>query len=283
MKRTFTTILALTIALVAVAQSSTSIHKPSANAVLVSQTRNGNTITTRYLVPHKNDTHAEFDVHYVINRSDIASAYGKNSGQMDDLKQFMQRTVDTMMHIGAIAVHGYASPDGNAQQNDTLAARRAASLYHYAVNTYHPKVKITTSSHTFSWKECVPAVTQSDIPNKEQVLAILNSQNSEPQKEQMLRKYPTAWKYLTSQILPKMRYADIGFDYGVDELVTTTYTAPAAQPAAQPTSTQQPAVVIVDEETGIIVATPKDGDCDRKCRKEQRKQQRSEHQSTRNK
>ena len=71
---------------------------------------------------------------------------------------------------------------------------------------------------------------------------------------------PEAWKYLTTNILPQMRYADIEFDYGIDEFVTRTSlveqpTAPAEQTA--PAQTPQPQEVVVDEEVGIIIATPK--------------------------
>ena len=274
--------MALPLLLTAVAQST----KPAANAVLISQVRNGNTVTTRYLVPQKNDSHAEFDLHYVINRSDISPIYGNNAEQIVDLKEFMQRTADTMMHISAIAVHGYASPDGNTTKNDSLAAKRASSLYHYAVNNYHPKNKITTSSHTFTWKECVPAVEKSAIPSKQAVLQILMSNASEHQKELALRKHPEVWHYLTANILPQMRYADIEFDYGVDEIVTRTTLVAQSEPAkttntttTTPPAKTQPELVVVEEETGIIIATPKE-ECNstRKERKAEKKQNRSESQ-----
>ena len=264
--------MALPLLLTAVAQS----DKPASNAVLISQVRNGNTVTSRYLVPQKDDSHAEFDLHYMINRSDISPVYGNNAAQIVDLKEFMQRTADTMMHIGAIAVRGYASPDGDIKKNDSLAARRASSLYHYAMNTYHPKNKITTSSHTFSWKECVPAVEKSNIPSKQAVLQILMSAASEHQKELALRKHPEAWHYLTANILPQMRYADIEFDYGTDRVVTTTSlvnepksTTSTSQSAQQ----EQPVMVVVDEETGVIISMPKESHAERR---EERKQMREE-------
>lgn len=275
--------MALPLLLTAVAQST----KPATNAVLISQVRNGNTVTTRYLVPQKNDSHAEFDLHYVINRSDISPIYGNNAEQIVDLKEFMQRTADTMMHIGAIAVHGYASPDGNTTKNDSLAAKRASSLYHYAVNNYHPKNKITTSSHTFTWKECVPAVEKSAIPSKQAVLQILMSNASEHQKELTLRKHPEVWHYLTANILPQMRYADIEFDYGTDRVVTTTTVVEEPKSNPQPTPSQsaqqeQPAIVVVDEETGVIVAMPKESHEEkREWRKQMREERREERQDRR--
>lgn len=255
MKKTLFTILTLGVTVIAAAQS----NPAPANAVLVSQTRNGDVVTTRYKIPHNNDRHAEFDVHYAVNRAKIIPAYSDNSEQIAELKEFMAQTKDTTMHISAIHIVGYASPDGNSKQNDTLASQRAQSLYHYAVNTYHPEQKIDTNHKTFKWSDCVDAVEKSDIPNKEQVLMVLKStSHTEQQKEQALRKMPESWRYLATHILPQMRYADIEFDYGIDEFVTRTTIVPKTEPAkpVQTAQPQQPQQVVVDEEMGIIIATP---------------------------
>ncbi len=262
MKKILLTMLALGTTVAVVAQS----NQAPVNAVLVSQTRNGNVVTSRYKIPHNDGKHAEFDVHYAVNKANIVPAYSDNTQQIAELKDFMAQTKDTTMHISAIHIVGYASPDGNTKENDTLASKRAQSLYHYAVNTYHPEQKIDTDHKTFHWSDCVTAVEKSDIPQKEQVLEILKSTNhTEPQKEIALRKMPQAWKYLATHILPQMRYADIEFDYGVDEFVTRTTVVAPNEPAkpVQTSQPKQPEEIIVDEEMGIIIATPKHDDDDR--------------------
>lgn len=253
--------LALGTTAAVVAQS----NQAPANAVLVSQTRNGDVVTTRYKIPHNDGKHAEFDVHYAINKANISPSFSDNTHRIAELKDFMAQTKDSTMHISAIHIVGYASPDGNIVENDTLASKRAKSLYYYAVNTYHPEQKIDTYHKTFQWSDCVPAVEKSDIPNKEQVLAILKStKHTEPQKEAALRKMPEAWRYLATHILPQMRYADIEFDYGVDEFVTRTTVVAPVEPAKpiQTSQPKQPEEVIVEEEMGIIIATPKHGSSD---------------------
>lgn len=258
MKKILLSLLTLGATAAACAQS----NQAPANAILVSQTRSGDIVTTRYKIPHNDGRNAEFDMHYAVNRSAIVPAYSDNNQQIAELKEFMEQSKDSTMHISAIHIVGYASPDGNIKQNDTLASQRAQSLYHYAVNTYHPSQKIDTSHKTFSWSDCATAVEKSDIPQKTMVLAVLKSANhTEPEKEAALRKMPDSWRYLTTNILPKMRYADIEFDYGVDEFVTRTTVVPKTEPAkpvqaAQPATTQ-PEVIVVDEEMGIIVATPR--------------------------
>ncbi len=266
MKKILLSVLALGTTVVVFAQSG---QAPAANAILVSQTRSGDVVTTRYKIPHNDGKHAGFDVHYAVNKANIVPTYSDNQEQIAELKDFMAQSQDSTMHISAIHIVGYASPDGNATQNDTLASKRAQSLYHYAVNTYHPKQEIDTQHKTFKWSDCADVVEKSDIPNKEQVLSILKStSHTEPQKEMALRKMPDSWSYLATKILPKMRYADIEIDYGVDEFVTRTTIVPKTEPAkpvqtaqpaapAQQTTPTQPEVVVVDEEMGIIVATPR--------------------------
>ncbi len=275
MKKILLSIVALGVTAAVAAQSN---QAPATNAILVSQTRDGNVVTSRYKIPHNSGRHAEFDVRYAINKANITPAYSDNPQQIADLKDFMAQTQDTTMHISAIHIVGYASPDGDAKQNDTLAAHRAQSLYHYAVNTYHPKQEVDVEHKTFRWKDCVSAVEKSEIPQKAEVLSILKStSHTEAQKEMALRKLPEAWRYLTANILPQMRYADIEFEYGVDEFVTRTTTV-ASTESAKSTQTSQPKCedVVVDEEVGIIIATPRHENAEekreeRKMRKEMKK------------
>ena len=260
MKKFFILPLALCCIATTSAQSN---NAPMANAVLISQTKNGNTVTSRYVVRHDTGRSANFDIHYTISRAQIVPTYSDNSRQINELKEFMGESKDSTMHISAIHIVGYASPDGNLVHNDSLASHRAQALCQYAINTYHPDQKIDTGYKTFSWKECVNAVANSTIPQKEEVLAILNSNHTECEKEAHLRKLPEAWKYLTNNLLPTMRYADISFDYGVDEVITRTTivkqpTPPATATTTSTTPATKPEVVVVDEEMGIIIATPKE-------------------------
>jgi hypothetical protein len=256
MKKSLLTVLALGATVAAAAQSN---QAPAANAILVSQTRQGDVVTTRYKIPHDAGRSAEFDMHYAVNKSNIVPTYSDNSEQIAELKDFMAQCCDSTMHVSAIHIVGYASPDGNVKQNDTLASKRAQSLYHYAVNTYHPTQKIATSHKALRWSDCVPAVEASNIPNKSEVLEILKStSHTEPQKEIALRRLPESWNYLASNILPQMRYADIEFDYGVDEFVTRTTVLPQSDSSTKEQNTQpaQTEPVVVEEEMGIIIATP---------------------------
>ena len=271
MKKILLSVLALGATMAVFAQSS---QAPATNAILVSQTRSGDVLTTRYKIPHNDGKQAEFDVHYAINKANIVPSYSDNQEQIAELKDFMAQTQDSTMHISAIHIVGYASPDGNATKNDSLAAHRAQSLYNFAVRTMQPKQKIETSHKTFHWSDCIPMVKSSQIPQKEAVLNILASTtHSEAQKEVALKNLHQAWNYLAANVLPQMRYADIEFDYGVDEFVTHTTTVEQSEPAKSetPAQTEVPAAVVVEEEVGVIVATPVGHEAERNEKKEEKK------------
>ena len=247
---------------------------PVSNAILVSQTRNGNVVTSRYKIPHDDGKRAEFDIHYAINRSEIKPLYSDNSQQIEEMKEFVAQAKDTTMHISSIHIVGYASPDGNAKENDSLASQRAQSLYVYATNCCPACAKVSTSHKTLHWSDCAPVVRVSAIPQKDAVLKILTSAcHSESQKEAALRKMPEVWKFLTAHVLPQMRYADIEFDYGVDEYITRTTTVEPTKPA-EPVQTAQPAQpVVVEEEVGVIIATPQhDGNDKHRNRKHKKEE-----------
>ena len=91
--------IALGAVIVAVAQK---VEAPASNAILVSQTRDGNVVTSHYKIPHDDGKQAGFDVHYAINKANIVESYSDNPQQIAELKDFMDQTKDTTMHITAI-------------------------------------------------------------------------------------------------------------------------------------------------------------------------------------
>ena len=274
MKKILLSILALGVSVAVTAQKTPDL---AANAVLVSQTRNGNTVVSRYKIPHDDGKQATFDVYYAVNKAGVIPSFSDNTQQIADLQDFMEQAQDSTTHISAIHIVGYASPDGNTKDNDTLAMHRAQSLYQYAVNTYHPTNKIDVAHKTFHWSDCVNAVEQSSIPNKDTVLKILASTtHTESQKEIALRQMKESWRYLANNILPQMRYADIEFDYGVDEFVTKTTTVEPAKPVQTAQPTTPPEEVVTEEEVGIIIATPKhDATKNHEEKREERKTRRA--------
>ena len=68
MKKILLSVFALGATVAVNAQSSQGL---AANAILVSQTRSGDVVTTRYKIPHNDGRNAEFDIHYSINKANV--------------------------------------------------------------------------------------------------------------------------------------------------------------------------------------------------------------------
>lgn len=262
----FTLGIALLFTLQAAAQCSKTAQKPcGCDTVLLSQAREGDYIVSKYLVKDKNGKDASFSVYYAINLSNVANTFSDNSTQLSDMGHFIGRSSDSLMHISSAAVAGYASPDGNPKSNAALAARRAAALKQYVETNYRPAYGVTVASKALTWRDCIPAVENSSISNRGEVLRILSSGYSEAEKEHHLRQMPEAWDYLKTNILPKMRYATATFDYKKDVVIDRKVAVQPPKPA-EPVVAEQPQpqpviLVIEDEEAGIIIDTRPEDDC----------------------
>lgn len=254
------------------------------DTVLLSKNRVGNNMVSRYLV--KSRCENSFSVWFAMSSATVEPGVGGNSAQIADIDALMVKLRDTSMHLGSITVMGYSSPDGNEADNITLAAKRAAAVKAYLVSKYKPAVNVNVASRAYVWKDCVAAVQSSGISDKDAVLKILNGNYTEMQKEQNLMKLPQAWSYLKTNILPRMRCAVVTVNYTADKVVEKSVAIPQPKPApaaapAQPQQ-QEPMWVVEEEETEVIVATPRerkhhDGDHGRKHDKKHDKKQKKHH------
>ena len=255
----FTLGIALPFSLQAAAQGgSTARRQYGCDSVLLSQSRSGDCIVSRYRVKDSGGKRAAFPVYYAINLSDIADAYSGNSARLSDMGSFAGSS-DSLVRISSVSVAGYASPDGRAKSNAALAARRADALKRYVENNYRPACGVAVASRVMTWQECIPFVENSSISERGEVLRILGSGYAEAEKERRLRRMPAAWEYLKTEVLPRMRYAEASFGYTQDRIVDRR----SAVGRPRHTERRQPAAaaVIADEESGIIIDLQPDDEC----------------------
>ena len=80
---------------------------------MLSQSRDGDYVVSRYLVKHNSGMSADFMVYYPMNVSKMTPAFSGNAAQLSSLKTFMGTlAADSMMHVKSVTVTGYSSPDG---------------------------------------------------------------------------------------------------------------------------------------------------------------------------
>ena len=266
MKR-FTSILSIALAL---AYTATAQTADKGEKILISKSEKDGKITEQYLVKSSDVESADFQAHFPLNISTLQENFGNNASQMKDLSKFVTQSADTLMHISSVAIKGTASPDGIPQKNANLATARAMTMKNCVLKQF-PKAKVSTTTKVYTWAECIPAIKDSKLADKQSVIAILGSKShTEEQKEAELHKYPEAWEYLKTTVLPPMRSAEADFDYTVDKIVEKVL-AVAPKPAPQPkpaqssevqqkpkaeTEKRYPVAVVETTETGIIVEVP---------------------------
>lgn len=236
------------------------------DSLLLSKVQNGDRVVERYLIRNAQSGDAEFEMMFPINNSTLQSTFAENADAIAAFSSFVKSAADTTMHITTMEVVGYASPDGLEAKNNALAAARAKVTADY-VTSHCKDSKVTTSSHTYLWSDCISTVESMDLDEKDEVIAILGSEShSEMEKQAELMKMPKVWMLFKTTILPPMRHAALNVAYSKDDVVEKSYVVTPPQPAPQPVAETKPApvakekpypvAVVETDETGIIVEVP---------------------------
>lgn len=278
-KRIFATSL-FCLALFAVSTTSAqsygySAASQSADTVLLSTHSDGDYTVRRVLVRSNTPATTQYDVRYAINNSVMSASTANNAAELNDIAGFVgELPTDTLLCVESVVVTGYASPDGPQTLNRNLAAARARNFASYLDKNYKlsSNYKVVVNSEPLDWTACREAVAASSVPERREVLAIIDGNLSHTEKEARLKRLPGVWEYLAANILPPMRRVDVTMTYGRDRLMTLRTLdrkcdpAPARlvsnteqcppETACAPCGCQAPCrcgCVVEDEVTGIIV------------------------------
>ena len=140
---------------------------------------------------------------------------------------------DPFVTITDISIHGYASPEGSYANNVRLAQGRAAALKEYVRRQYDfPDSVFHVASTPEDWEGLRRMVAQSDLPEKAQLLAIIDGPLQPDAKDaELKRKYPATYKFMLAEWYPALRHSDYVVQYvvrpfNVDEAVELFYTRP---------------------------------------------------------
>lgn len=234
---------------------------PEVDTVLLSETVDGNYKVRRYRIERAGD--ADYSVLYRINVSTLAPKMGTNGEELAALNGFAQSLVqDTAKQVRRVIVTGYSSPDGPLALNERLAKARMQNFLNYVNDKYDFSKHFDVTSRWVAedWEGCRLAVEQSDIPDKQEVLAILAGRDAADHKEYRLKQMPAAWEYMKKHILPPLRRAEVEVQYGMGTVFEQRIMIeqPRRKPAPEPRKEScDPCELIVDENiSGLIVEMP---------------------------
>lgn len=118
----------------------------------------------------------EIRVDFRVNSVDIERNYGNNAQQLTDIVAFLRKIQrDNSLNVFEVTFRGSASPEGSYQLNRKLASGRLAALESFVRREIEiPDSIIKRDDRYISWEYLKEQVAQSDLPQKQAVLDIIN-------------------------------------------------------------------------------------------------------------
>lgn len=223
MKRLFTFILPLVaLALPAVSSGQQASRKLSA------EWRDGDYIVRRYIVTDNSPHKAEYELHYAINSAATTPGYEHNDEELARLDRFFQELKrDTLRHVSAITITGYASPDGTTPFNTELARKRAEELSQMLTKRYELKgYRVNIASHVEPWSATTEAIEDSRLKNRNDLVNIVNAAEAPMVVDNRLKHDAAAWQWMKSDVLPDMRRAVVSITYTEDQMMDSREYSP---------------------------------------------------------
>lgn len=244
------------------------------DSVLLSKRTDGNYEIRQYWVRGKSPMEVDFTIHFPINSSQMQPSFSDNDSVVKSLGVFIDKfKQDTLMHIKAVKIKAWASPDGVESSNLKLAKARAATFVSY-LQSQCPKMKccaVDSSASVATWRDCLPLMSKLSKAEQNSAEEVINGSHTAAAKEAHLSKMPVVWSYLKSDVLPEFRCAEVEVHYTrssvVEQRVLIAKPAPAATPTPAPTAQAQPVaqnkpvvverqaeyLIIEDKHKGVIV------------------------------
>ena len=122
----------------------------------------------------------EMHVRYVVAKAKLERDYMNNAPVLDRIVEWAEAVQrDTMVNILSVEFCGAVSPEGSVPFNHWLSVARLNTLEKYVRKRVDiPEELIVRSDHYIAWDELKAMVLESDLPNKDEVMAVLNSENT---------------------------------------------------------------------------------------------------------
>ncbi|EJX06976.1 secreted protein containing Outer membrane protein, OmpA/MotB [gut metagenome] len=156
---------------------------------------------------------------FPVNETVIYPGYRRNTAELAKIEQTIQVIYnDTNTHIRRIRIHGFASPEGNYANNRRLAQGRAEALKAY-VSTHYAFADslFEVTSTPEDWTGLTAYIRQSDLPHREELLQLMETDTEADRKESKLRAMigQEAYHHLLKEVYPSLRHSDYTVSYTV--------------------------------------------------------------------
>lgn len=162
-------------------------------------------------------------VHYRLARHEVLTDFDDNSAQLNRIREDIQEIKNSNARIDGFYISGYASPEGTFAFNEKLALNRANALKNYISSNYGiPQEQFRIGSVAEDWAGLRELVVASNtLPQKEQVLQIIDSSDDLDNKERRLKALGEPYRIILNDMFPQLRRAEyMRIDYTVREYTT---------------------------------------------------------------
>ena len=122
----------------------------------------------------------EMHIRYRVAKAYIDRGYMDNRPVLERIVEWAEEVQkDSMVNILSVEFCGAVSPEGSVPFNHWLSVARLTELEKYVRKRVHiPEEIITRSDHYIAWDELRAMVLKSDLPNKDAVIEIIDSENT---------------------------------------------------------------------------------------------------------
>lgn len=154
---------------------------------------------------------SQFYIYFEVNSFNVNTDFMDNGSQCVGMLDFLNGLQhNPQVIIDSIVVYGASSPEGDMRHNEQLALSRCNSVKRYISDNFLSidTRKILTYSRGEDWSGLRLAVeSDSEVPNKSEVLDILDLSSNRENREFFLRRLDNgrSWRYLSDHILPYLR------------------------------------------------------------------------------
>lgn len=157
-------------------------------------------------------------IDFIVNKTDIRPDYRNNPRELAKI----QATIDSVKSdpdtkITKLTISGYASPEGSYSNNERLAKGRTEALAEYVRRLFtFPRNLMQTSWVAEDWAGLRRFVVESDLANKNAILAVIDSSIDPDAKDAKLRKdFPSDYQFMLTNWYPALRHSDYTVEYEV--------------------------------------------------------------------
>ena len=157
-------------------------------------------------------------VDFPVNLTTIYPDYRNNAVEIAKIIA----TIDSVRNdkdvtVTAITIKGFASPEGSYENNIRLAKGRTEALKNYVQQLYmFPYGFIQTDYEPEDWEGLREYVTGSNLPNRDAILAIIDSDLApDPKNTKIQKDYPQQYDFLLKTVYPGLRHSDYCIEYTI--------------------------------------------------------------------